>query len=66
MTPYHLTRGEAGSWRIGFGASTFLVAQGSGFSIRHGRRLLRQLEDDWRQRIKSRRTMKRKKNSVVR
>lgn len=46
-TPYHFTIGEAGSWRIGFGASSFLIANGSGFSIPIGRKMFRQLESDW-------------------
>lgn len=46
-TPYHFSRGEAGKWRIGFGASSFLVAEGPANSLPVGRRLFRDLEDDW-------------------
>lgn len=57
-TPYHWQRKDSG-WRIGFGGSSFLVAEGSGFSQSHGMQLLRQLEDDWRLRLKARRPKRR-------
>lgn len=46
-TPYRLTRKAAGGWRIGFGASSFLVAEGSGWSAAEGMRLFRDLERRW-------------------
>ena len=61
MTPYHWKMKEARGWRIGFGASSFLVASGSGFSIKEGRRLFRRLESEWMDRVKARRPGKRKK-----
>lgn len=57
-TPYHFKRGEAGSWRIGFGASSFLIASGSGFSIAEGMKMFRRLEDEWARRIKARRPVR--------
>ena len=36
---YEFTIGEAGSWRIGYGYSNFLVAEGSGWSRALGRSL---------------------------
>lgn len=58
VTPYHLT-GHNGGWRIGFGASSFLVAEGSGFSRQHGKNFFRMLEDDWLLRQKSKRPIRR-------
>lgn len=52
-TPYEWRVGGWG-WRIGFGASGFLVAEGSGASQEIGKRLFRQLEDEWRHRPKKR------------
>lgn len=58
-TPYQWREKEAGSWRIGFGVSSFLVAEGSGFSRAHGKRILKSLQDDWQHRRKARRPKKR-------
>jgi len=57
-TPYHFTVRESGSWRIGFGGSSFLIANGSGFSIKEGRELFKRLEDDWAGRVKAKRPIK--------
>jgi hypothetical protein len=38
--------GEACSWRIGYGVSSFLVAEGSGFSLPIGRALYRALRQN--------------------
>ena len=55
QTPYHWKIKEDGGWRIGFGASSFLVAEGSGFSVNHGKKFLRQMQDEWLLRQKARR-----------
>ena len=52
-TLYSLQFGKDGSWRIGYGRSGFLVAEGSGFSRRIGFSLLRALEDEYWSRRKS-------------
>ena len=41
---YHWSRNDARSWRIGFGPSNFLVAEGSGFSLKAGEKLLELLK----------------------
>ena len=49
VTPYRWSRTAGGGWRIGFGPSGFLVAEGSGWSMRIGMDLYRRLERDyWR------------------
>ncbi len=40
---YRLTIGPALSWRIDDGVSRFLIAEGSGYSLPLGRRLLQEL-----------------------
>ena len=53
-TPYKWSRKAASGWRIGFGVSSFLVAEGAGVSICVGKKLFRQLEDEWAHRRKAR------------
>lgn len=50
VTPYNFTRGEAGSWRIGYGRSGFLIAEGSAFSVPEGRAMLEMLNANYWQR----------------
>lgn len=44
VTPYKWQRTRGNGWRIGYGISGFLVAEGSGWSAAVGRKLYRDLE----------------------
>ena len=43
---YKWSRDSAGGWRIGFGPSNFLVAEGSCWSLNAGAKLLEMLRSD--------------------
>lgn len=63
VTPYHWTQSKGGGWRIGFGVSSFLIATGSGYSTRCGKKLLRELQDEWLKRVKARRPINKKRGT---
>jgi hypothetical protein len=49
FTPYKFSRKKDGSWRIGYGLSSFLVAYGSAWSIDEGMAILDMLKKQyWR------------------
>ena len=54
VSPYRWRLVEAGGWRITYGLSGFLIAQGSGWSRPEGMALYRDLEDKyWKRKCKT-------------
>lgn len=48
FTPYNWSIKPGGGWRIGYGASSYLVAEGSGWSRPMGRKMLDDLNREYR------------------
>ena len=59
--PYKWFRGPAFSWQIRSGPSLFLIAEGSGYSVPHGKRFYKLLVDDHMQQRKAARPKPRRK-----